>query len=132
MVASTVMALAITTAITTMQQAFLALDSARNITLAGQILQGELEKLRLVSWEDLGRIQSAAITRPETIEVDALVRRQPSIGERFTLTRTIDTVSANLKEITVTIAWKGYDRRPHSRYYKACYAREGLYDYFSN
>lgn len=40
MVASTVMALAITTAITTMQQAFLALDSARNITLAGQILQG--------------------------------------------------------------------------------------------
>ena len=39
MAAAVVMALAITTSITTLQRGFLALDSARNLTMAGQILQ---------------------------------------------------------------------------------------------
>ena len=46
MMAAIVMAFAITTSITTMQRAFLAIDAARGVTYAGQIMQSELEKMR--------------------------------------------------------------------------------------
>ncbi len=50
MVAAGVMALVLTTSITTLQSAFMALDAARNVTSAGQIMQSELEKMRLKDW----------------------------------------------------------------------------------
>lgn len=131
MIAGTVMALAITTAITTMQSAFLALDSARNTTLASQILQGEIEKLRLLSWEALGKLQPTG-PEPTKVEIDPVITRRPNIGNRFALTRDIDPIGTSMMEITMTITWRGYDGRTHERFYKTYYAKEGLYDYFSN
>jgi hypothetical protein len=137
MIAASVMALAIATAITTMQHAFLALDSARNITLAGQIMQGEIERLRLKDWATIESYQTAH-AQPETIDLDRSFTTDPTvaqrIGQRFTLTRNIANVTGNtdMKEITLTISWRGYDRRPASRFYRTYYGRNGLYDYFSN
>ena len=130
MIAGTVMALAITTSITTMQSAFLALDAARNITLSGQIMQGEFEKMRLKSWDTIATYQSR--TQPETLTIDSTFTSNAAIGSRFTLTRTITDVNADMKEITLTIAWRGIDARPLSRFYKTYYGRNGLYDYFYN
>ena len=130
MIAGTVMALAISTAITTMQRAFLALDAARNITLAGQIMQGELEKMRLKSWDTIAGYQ--AQTQPETLTIDTSFTSNAAIGSRFTLRRNISTVNADMKEITLTISWRGYDASPQSRFYKTFYGRNGLYDYFYN
>ena len=132
MIAATVMALAITTAITTMQRAFLALDTARNITLAGQLMQGELERLRLKDWSKLEEYQSAN-SPPEKIELDAtFVRDVPNANARFSLTRNIANVNSDLKEITLTLTWRGYDGRSQSRFYKTYYGRNGLFDYFFN
>ena len=49
MMAAAVMALVITTSITTMQRTFLAIDVARGTSYAAQIMQSEFEKMRLQS-----------------------------------------------------------------------------------
>ena len=128
MVAASVMALAITTAITTMQSAFLALDSARNITLAGQMMQGEFEKMRLKDWATI----STYAAGPTTLTIDPTFTSNAAIGDRFTLQRTVADVNADIKQITLTITWNGYDARPHSRFYTTYYGRNGLYDFFYN
>jgi len=128
MVAAGVMALAITTAITTMQRAFLALDSARNITLAGQIMQGELEKMRLKDWATI----AAYAAGPTTLTIDSTFTSNAAIGNRFTLQRTVADVNSDMKQITLTITWRGYDARPYSRFYTTYYGRNGLYDFFYN
>ncbi len=128
MVAASVMALAISTAITTMQSAFLALDSARNITLAGQMMQGEFEKMRLKDWATI----STYAAGPTTLTIDPTFTSNAAIGHRFTLQRTVADVNADMKQITLTITWNGYDARPHSRFYTTYYGRNGLYDFFYN
>ncbi len=134
MVAAGVMALALSTAVTTMQQAFLALDSARNITLTGQIMQSEVERLRLKRWADIEAYQRE--TQPKTFrkeDFDYVVQRDhPDFIQRFTLKRTITDIGSDLKEITLTMSWRGYDGRPASRFYKTYYGRNGLYDYYYN
>ena len=132
--AAGVMALAITTAITTMQQAFLALDSARNITLAGQVMQSQIERLRMKSWTVIEAYQRE--TQPKQLvaaDFDlALTRDYPGFLSRFTVTRQITDAGTDLKEISLTMTWRGYDGRPASRSYKSYYGRNGLYDYFYN
>ena len=128
MIAAGVMALAITTAITTMQRAFLALDSARNITLAGQIMQSELEKMRLKDWATIAGYPSAETT----LTIDTVFTSNAAIGNRFTLTRTVADAHTDMKEITLTVTWRGYDARSNSRSYKTYYGRNGLYDFFYN
>jgi Tfp pilus assembly protein PilV len=128
MIAAGVMALAVTTSITTMQRAFLALDSARNITLAGQIMQSEFEKLRLKDWTTISAYPAAETT----LTIDTAFTSDPAIGNRFTLKRTVSDVHTDMKEITLTISWRGYDARPLSRYYKTYYGKNGLYDFFYN
>jgi len=51
--ASFVMAMAIATSLTALQYSYRAIDSARYTTLAGQILQSQMEKLRLLTWAQL-------------------------------------------------------------------------------
>lgn len=129
--AAAVMALAITTSITTMQRAFLVLDTARNLSTAGQIMQSEFEKMRLKSWIENtgpgGRLVSGPVT------IDSAYTANPSIGNRFTLSRTVNDVHTDLmKQVTLTITWRGYDGRSISRSYYTYYGKNGLYDYFYN
>lgn len=131
MMATAVMAMAISTSITTMQRGFLSLDSARNTTLAGQIMQSELEKMRLKDWTTV----SAYPAGPTAITIDSTFTSNSAIGNRFTLTRSVEEVashSGEMKKITFTITWRGYDGRQITRYYVTYYARNGLYDYFYN
>jgi type II secretory pathway pseudopilin PulG len=131
MVAGAVMAFAITTSITTMQRAFVSLDSARNITLAGQIMQSELEKMRLKDWTVISNYAAG----PTTLSIDTAFTTNATIGNRFTLTRTVtspDSTVPDLKEIKLTVTWRGYDGREASRYYVTYYGKNGLYDFFYN
>ncbi len=129
MVAAGVMALAITSSITTMQSAFLALDSARNITLSGQILQGEFEKIRMKDWNTIAVTWGDGTT---SVTIDSTFTSNAAIGNRFTLSRTISTVNTDMKQITLTISWRSYDGRSFTRFYTTYYGRNGLYDYFYN
>lgn len=133
MVAAIVMAFAITTSITTMQRAFLALDTSRNLTLAGQIMVSEMERTRMLSWSDISAMDlSPTVT---TLTLDSAFTSNAQIGSRFTLTRTVtlpDSSNPNIRQITLTITWRGYDGRQHSRSYTTQYARYGIHDYLYN
>jgi Tfp pilus assembly protein PilV len=133
MFAAIVMAFAIVTSITTMQRSYLSLDTARNITIAGQIMQSEFEKMRLRDWSVIAAYDTTA---PTTLTVDSTFTSNPIVGNRFSLVRNVANIttgtSAGMKQITLTVTWTTYDQRQLSRSYTSYYGQNGLYDYFYN
>ena len=130
MLASIVMAFSIATSISTLQRGFRSVDSARNISLAAQIMQSEMERIRLRDWTTVNAYEAG----PTTLTVDSVFTSTTSIGTRFALTRTTAAVSGltDVKEITLTVTWTGIDGRVSTRSYSTYYGRYGLYDYFYN
>lgn len=128
MMAAIVMAFALTTAITTLQRGFLALDTARNTTLAGQIMQSELERMRLKDWTTVNGYAPG----PTTLTLDSVYTSNTAIRDRFTLTRATSDVHADMKQIVFAISWRSTDGRTLTRSYSAYYGKNGLYDFFYN
>lgn len=124
MIASIVMVLAITTAITTLQSGFQAVDTARGYTYASQVMQSELERIRLKTWD---QVQSLQESGNELVTVGT-TGGAPAAA--FTCRRTIRDVKIDMKEITLESTWRGYDGRNHSARFVTRYSRSGLYDYF--
>ena len=121
-----VFAMAITTSISALQRAFLDLDTARNLEIAGSILQCEMEKERLFDWSQA----SDATYLPV---IDASFARNPAIAGRFTLSRTLVTLtgrSGQIVQITLTVRWRSYDGHRLSRSYTTYYGQGGLYAYY--
>ena len=123
MLASVVMVFGITTAIVTLQRGFQALETARATTHAAQVMQSELERLRLKSWAQLQTLQDAG---DATLAVPAGAAPAAS----FRCVRAIRDLREDMKEITVASSWTGYDGRSHVVRYVTRYSRSGLYDYF--
>jgi Tfp pilus assembly protein PilV len=147
--AATVLAFALTTAISVMQRAFLAMDTARGLTYAAQIMQHEVEKMRSTPWGDGASGAgsgttgvSAFSTTPDTaVTIDNSFSSIPYIGSRFIMTRTVTTVHTapgtgsvprrDLLKVALTISWRTSDRRLLSRSFVAYYGQNGLYDFIS-
>ena len=137
MMAAIVMAFAITTAITTLQRGFLALDTARNTTVAGQIMQSELERMRLKDWDTVnayapGPTTLTLVTNSSALNNTSAFVPSAALAQRFTLSRTASVVHTDLKKITFAITWRSSDGRTLTRAYPAYYGRHGLYDFFYN
>ena len=122
LLAASVLVLGITTSILALQRGFQALDTARNFTLASQVMQSELERLRVKSWSQIQALQDSS---DRAVRIDATV---PS-AHNLTCIRSISDLKEGLKEITVISTWRGYDGRPHSLRFITRYGRSGLYDY---
>lgn len=122
MAASLVLIFAIVTAINVSQRGLQALDTARNLTAATQLMQSEMERLRLLSWSQLEALQQSG---------DTMVTGETGAGTaRFTCTRTIATQKTNMKQITLAASWRGYDGRAHTARLLTLYSKSGLNDYF--
>lgn len=128
MLASIVLAFALTTAITTMQRAFLLLTSAHNLNFGTQIIENELEKVKLQGWDVVSAYPATA-----TLTVDSRFTTNRRVGNRFTLTRTVGKVRGNnnLLQLTYTLTWRSAGRTL-SRSYCSYYARYGTYDWLYN
>jgi Tfp pilus assembly protein PilV len=124
MIAAIVLVLAITSAITTLQRGLQAVDTSRAYTYASQVMQSELERLRLKSWAQVQELQDSG----NTAVTVAAIGSAPAGG--FTCTRQIRDLKADMKEITLESSWRGYDGRSHSARYITRYGKSGLYDYF--
>ena len=131
MIASCVMAFAITTSITVMQSGFASLDTARGNTLASQILQSEIERIRLMSW--------ANVTDPDKmlgehkVDLKEVFATSSEVANKFTLVRTVKDDSSRPGEgvdIYLQVLWKSYDGRSHTRSFQTKYVKNGLYDYY--
>jgi Tfp pilus assembly protein PilV len=119
MVAATVMIFGIVSAVTVSQRGLQAVDTARNLTVASQLMQNEMERVRLMSWAQLQALQQSGDT---TVPLAA--------PARFTCTREITDVKTGMKQISLTATWHGYDGRPHTARLITRYGRNGLNDYF--
>jgi len=129
-----VMAFAITSSITTLQRGFASIDTARNFVIAGQIMQSEIEKMRVSPWSSTVTVTGIAdyTNTSPAITIDPVFTTQSTIANRFTLTRTLADPKADLRQITLTITWKNYDGRVLSHTYTTYYAKYGLYDFFAS
>ena len=126
--ATFVMAFGLATSIIALQSGFKTLDVARTTTLASQILQSEMERIRLMSWGDVN-----ALNVSDTIDLSAVFVADPTVADRFTLVRQISDVTGMVGEIvqiTLTVSWLTVDGRPLSRSFQTIYAKNGLYDYY--
>ena len=135
--AAAVMALAIMSSLVAMGRAFAPLDSARCISYASQIMQSEMEKMRLTSWGNGTAAGNgttgitAYSTTATTLPIDTSFTTAGDLGSRMTLTRTASDVHAGMIKITLTITWTTSDRRTLSRSYITYYGQNGLYDFFA-
>jgi type II secretory pathway pseudopilin PulG len=122
MVASCVLVLGISGALVTLQRSLDTIAQARQLDAASQLMQTELERLRLLNWSQLQTLQTSGETA-----VDA-----PSGGDfaRFTCERRIRDLREGMKEITLVTSWGGLDGRAHSARLITRYSRSGLNDYF--
>jgi Tfp pilus assembly protein PilV len=143
MIASFVMVLGISSALLTLRSGLQAVDTARNTTLAAQIMQSEIEVLRLQNWSRVVLLQDdqASPTTPKAVDPSASITTGTSttldatlttIATRFACTRLITDISgrSNIKKILLTVTWTGVDGRPHELRYETRYAKNGLSDYF--
>lgn len=123
-----VLALALTTSITAMQSAFLQFDTARNLEVAANILQCEMEKERLFTWTQASDATYVPV-------IDSSFARNTAISGRFTLSRTVAVVaghSGQMVQITLTVQWRGYDGRSLTRNYTSYYTQGGLREHIYN
>lgn len=120
MVSATVLAIGIVSVVTVSQSGLQALDTARNLAGASQVMQSEMERVRLMSWAQLQVLQDSGQTE---------VALEGAPG-RYACTREIRDVKTGMKEITLVATWKGYDGRSHTARLITRYGKTGLNDYF--
>lgn len=128
------MALALATSITALQRGFLSLDTARKMTIAGQIMQCEMEKMRMVPWATI-------YAYPPTLDpmpIESAFLSNPAVSSSFRLRRDVTVMVApsaterGLSQITFTLSWTSANSNSLSRTYTTYYGEKGLYDYYYN
>ena len=122
MAAAVVLTLGIASSVLVIQRGLQAVDAARNLTTATQIMASEMERLRLKNWLQIQELQAAA---DPTVPLDSSIS-----SERFSCTRQINDLKLDMKEIVLTASWHGYDGRMHSACLVTRYCRNGLNDYY--
>ena len=136
MLASCVMIMAIVTSLTTLQFGMRSVDTARSMTLASQIMQSEMEIIRLQNWAQITALDgthevsaSTTITTGSGTTLDATLT---NIASGFRCYRTVEAISgrADIRRIALQITWLGVDGRSHQLSYETRYAKNGLSDYF--
>lgn len=136
LMATFVMALTISTSVTTLQVGYRSIDTARNMTLAGQILQSMIEDIRLKQWTEINAM-AASTTGPistfdTTGSFSGFSATATKMLSRFTFNRAVSdmTGQTGIKKIILTATWTGIDGRSTSVKYTTYYAQSGLYDYY--
>lgn len=125
-IAALIMGAVLATSITTLQRAFISLQNARDLNIASQMLQSEMEKMRLADWDTVNGFTTSATT----VTLDTAFTSNPYVGTRFALSRTVADPKTDTRVITLLVVWRGADNRQLSRRLSMRYSRNGLYDYF--
>lgn len=115
-VASTLMAL---------RAGFSTIELARDNTMAAQILQSEMENLRMMSWTELD-----ALPEDEGFQVGEDF--DPAVAGRYSASRSVseDAARPGMKEVELEIRWTTAAGTEHTRVYRTLFSKEGLNDYY--
>lgn len=157
-IAAGVMIFAISTSLIALQYGMRAIDNARYTTLAGQILQSQIEKLRLLSFLQLTDTSNGPFTT-DTSKTYYISSSSswftPDVGTSTTTAqlsnfkvngvsnRCLQTIAlpsvadgsgttwdAMMRVVTVTATWTGSDGRVHTLSYSTRFCRYGLSSFF--
>ena len=102
---------------------FRILEDARLSTLASQVLQSEMENLRLKNWSQLSDMPaSSTFTVESSLGSDAF--------DKFTCRRAIRDVRTDLKQVVLTLTWISMGGQEHTRSYTTLISNDGLNDYY--
>lgn len=136
-VAAGVMILAIASSILVVQSGFRSLDTARKTTLAAQIIQSEVERIRMLSFSSVQSKQGTSTIELEDIfpQNTDLERQVLAEMKKVFITRTrsitpLTAYSSEVFDITVTVSWKGLDGVTRTRSSSTRYSKGGLYAYY--
>lgn len=146
-IAAFVMLFGIASALTALRASFRLIDVARYTTLAGQVLESQMEKLRLLNWTQLtdpthvpglydssgNLLSSSSLGTTFAPDVAADGATQSLIASHFYCTQRIDllpTSGTPTARITLTTRWTGTDGHAQSVSYSTIYARNGISDFY--
>lgn len=136
-IATTIMALVLGSSISVMGRGFSSINSARAISYSSQLMQSELEKMRLTAWGDgtaAGNGTTGVSAYPTTltnVALDSSFYNAGDMGSRMTLQRIASDVHAGMIQVKLIIGWTTIDGRSLSRTYITYYGKNGLYDLFT-
>lgn len=132
--ATFVMAFGIATSIIAMQTGFRQMDLARTSSIAEQIIQNEMERLRMMSWTGITTPTPTGPFGSADIKLTTYFSNNATISTIFKGTTTVayDPSSAanDIVDMTVSVTWTTFDGRSHTRSYTSIYCKNGLYDYY--
>ncbi len=120
-----VLGMVIASTIAALRTGFTMIQLARDNTMAAQILQSEMENLRMMSWVELN-----ALPEEEAMEVG--LDFDSRIAERYQTTRRVfnDNGRAGIKEVELEIRWVTTGGAEQQRVFRTLFSREGLNDYY--
>ena len=79
------------------------MDAARRQTLAAEIINHEIERLRFKTWPE---IQNLTATSPSPPSIDSqFTAAIAASGATYTLSRSVADPTTNLREVTFTVTW---------------------------
>lgn len=95
------------------------LDTSRKQTLAGQIIQNEIERVRLLKWSEVSSLSA----NPTTVTLAGVFIAQ---DKSFSCERTVADVKNDLRKLTFTVTWKSNTHRVHTRTGETYIGKNGL------
>jgi prepilin-type N-terminal cleavage/methylation domain-containing protein len=122
MMAVLVLGLVVSSCLVTLRVVFSQIEAVRNNTLASQILQSEMENLRLRSWTFIKSLENG------DFEMDEEFANTPAKG--FQRRRYVFDVNEGLREMTLEVQWTALNGTTSTRRYSTYFARNGLNDYY--
>jgi len=123
MAAFGVLTLIFFSAMSVISRGFRMVEDARYNTLASQVLQSEVETLRLKNWAELTALPATA---NYTINSDFSTAGFTGL----TGVRKITSIRTDTKKIAIHLTWKSSNQMPHTRYYVTYMSKNGLNDYY--
>ncbi len=121
-IAMTILGLTIASSIVALRIGFGMMESARDNTLASQILQSEVENLRLKNWQKLKELQDGPFQMEETF--------QETAAGRFSCQQVVDEPKSGLLRVRLQVTWDASLGPTRTLQYVTYFSQEGLNDYY--
>ncbi len=122
MISIVILSVLILSSLMTIRLVFSQLEAARADTAASQLLQSEMENLRLANWAYISELESG------TFDLDPDLASSATTA--FTGHRRVESIHTGLAEIVLEVEWTTSFGRTQSRRYVTNFSKDGLNDYY--